>query len=789
MILSTKVAWATWLSCCSVTDNKLISLMIITAILFAFISCFLPFLFSKAEKIQGWLVALIPTVLLAGFISLDTTSQKSIVESNSWIPELGLNVNFYIDGLSSLFIYLILGMGIYIFAYANGYMKSYGGKSRFYCYLVIFMAAMLGVVSAGNMILLFIFWELTSISSFLLISFFHDKEGSRKSALQALLLTSLGGLAMLGGIIMIGASVGSYEIQDWIDQADAILLGKNSGVALGLIIIGAFTKSAQFPFHFWLPNAMAAPTPVSAYLHSATMVKAGVFLLMRLGPIFGSTELCQLILPLFGSITFLLGAFFAIVQTDLKRIFAYTTVSSLGALVMLIGIDTDLSIRAALMFLIVHSLYKGALFMLAGIIDKKVGTRDIRLLGNLRTRMPLITVISVLVLTSMAGLPPLIGFLSKEMIYEAKLQVPNVARCMSVFSVLGNVFMVLASLNVAYMVFFRKEHHWPKQPQRAGLSMVFGPFFLAALSLIFGVLPQKFIQPYLQAAIVAIKPVHIDFEIHLWHGFNQVLLLSIVTVLTGVLLFVFRNRTIPFFERFYKKIIIFKFSDNFFRGIDFVLHLNKKKAELVQHGYQRFYLSTIFLFAGAFLWYVISQTWGHSSEIKFDTISWVLAVISIIIVSLSFCTLPSTLRRVSIITLVGGVGYGVSAIYLYFGAIDLAVTQILVDSLTVILLVLVLPKLPKLVVYTKARGVVRDLTIAGIFGSAMGIIAYMSATNPNSDKISAFFEAFSLSLAHGKNIVNVILVDFRGLDTMGEITVLVLASLGIYSLLKIKKAS
>ncbi len=763
--------------------------MIIAAILFAFMACFLPFLFEKTKRIHGWLVALIPTVLLVCFISLDIAHQGPIIELNQWIPSLGLNVNFYIDGLSSLFIYLILGMGVYIFAYANGYMKSYSGKSRFYCYLILFMAAMLGVVSAGNMILLFIFWELTSISSFLLISFFHDKEGSRKSALQALLLTGIGGLAMLGGIVIIGNNVGSYEIQEWINQSDLILAGKNAKLALVLMIIGAFTKSAQFPFHFWLPNAMAAPTPVSAYLHSATMVKAGVFLLIRLGPIFGSTELWQLVLPLFGSITFLLGAFFAIVQTDLKRIFAYTTVSSLGALVILIGINTDLSIRAALMFLIVHSLYKGALFMLAGIIDKRVGTRDIRLLGNLWTRMPIITVISILVLTSMAGLPPLIGFLSKEMIYEAKLQIPEVAAYMSVFSVLGNVFMVLASLNVAYMVFFRKQHHWPKQPQRAGFSMAFGPFVLAAFSLVFGILPQRFIQPYLQAAIVAINPAHVDFEIHLWHGFNQVLLLSIATVLMGILLFVFRKHTIPFFTKFYKRILIFKFSDNFFKSIDFILMLNKKKAEFVQHGYQRFYLSTIFLFSGSFLWFVISQTWNQGSAMKVDNLTWVLAVISIIIVALSFYTLTPRLRRVSVITIVGGVGYSISAIYLYFGAIDLAVTQILVDSLTVILLVLVLPKLPKLIVYTKFKGVVRDLVIAGIFGSAMGIIAYMSATNPNTNKISVFFEEFSLSLAHGKNIVNVILVDFRGLDTLGEITVLVLASLGIYSLLKIKKAN
>ncbi len=762
--------------------------MILLGVLLAFFSCLLPFLFAKAKKIQGWLVALVPATLLIGYSTLTSHQDDVLTESHSWLPMLGLDINFYIDGLSSLFIYLILGMGVYIFAYANGYMKNYAGKSKFYCYLLLFMAAMLGLVSAGNMLLLFIFWELTSISSFLLISFFHEKENSRKSALQALLITGIGGLSILAGVVIIGAEIGSYEIQDWMNQAPDIVSGQYSTLALILIIIGAFTKSAQFPFHFWLPNAMAAPTPVSAYLHSATMVKAGVFLLMRLGPIFGATDLWQMILPLFGSVTFLLGAFFAVVQTDLKRIFAYTTVSSLGVLVMLIGIFTDLSIRAAFMFLLVHSLYKGALFMIAGIIDKKVGTRDIRLLGNLRTRMPLLTMVSVLVLTSMAGVPPLIGFLGKEMIYEASLQIPDVAPYMRIFSVLGNVLMVFASLYVAYMVFFRRQHQWPKEPTRAGLSMLFGPFFLAMLSLILGVLPQSLLQPYLQAAISAIRPEHLDFKISLWHGFNKVLLLSIITVVIGVALFVWHRKVIPLFGRIYNYIVTFQFSAKFFEGIDRMIQMNVKKTRFVQHGYHRYYLATIFLFAAVFLWYVIIQTGVVPGFISVDSFSWALALISLIVVTLSGLSLLSKMQRVSLIAIVGGVGYSIAAIYLYFGAIDLAITQILVDSLVVILMILVLPKLPKMVKYKFSKGIVKDLVIAGLFGSAMGIIAYMSSTNPAGNKISAFFEEFSLSLAHGKNIVNVILVDFRGIDTMGEITVLVLASLGIYSLLKIRKA-
>lgn len=762
--------------------------MILSAILLTLSACSLPFLFAKAEKIQGWLVAVIPTLLLVGFISLDVLNQGNIIEKNTWLPMLGININFYIDGLSSLFIYLILGMAVFVFAFANGYMKNYAGKSRFYSFLLLFMAAMIGLVSAGNMILLFIFWELTSISSFLLISFFHEKEGSRKAALQALLITGIGGLSMLAGFIIIGSIVGSYEIQDWIEQAAVLTSNKYSIVALLFIIVGAFTKSAQFPFHFWLPNAMAAPTPVSAFLHSATMVKAGVFLLLRMGPIYGNTEIWHFVLPLFGSITFLLGAYFAIVQTDLKRIFAYTTVSSLGALVMLIGIDTELSIRAAFMFLIVHSLYKGALFMLAGVIEKKAGTRDIRLLGGLWKPMPLVTIIMLLVLTSMAGVPPLIGFLGKEMIYEASIQTPDVAPYLIVFSVLGNILMVLTSLYVSYMVFFRKGNNLTKKLNRAGLSMIFGPFILATLSLILGLLPQTIVQPYLHYAVESIRPEHIELKIQLWHGFNKVLLLSFVTVFLGTLLFVFRKTTIPFFYKVYDKIFTVQFSDNFFKGIDGFIKMNQRNADLVQHGYQRFYLSTIFLVASIFLWFIIITTWSSGSVVQFDSLSWGLAVISVIIVALSFLSLPAKLRSISVITIVGGVGYGVSAIYLFYGAIDLAITQIVVDSLTVILMLLVLPKLPNLGSYTGRGGAIRDLIIAGSFGSAMGVLAYTAATNPSTSKISEYFEEFSLSLAHGKNIVNVILVDFRGIDTMGEVTVLVLASLGIYSLLKIRKA-
>lgn len=406
----------------------------------------------------------------------EVANGNSIVELLQWVPQLGLNFEFVLNGLSLAFALLITGIGALVFLYAHAYMKSYERTSIFYFYLFLFSGAMLGLVLSGNLIQLFVFWELTSFLSFLLISFFYEKAASRKAAFQSLVVTGFGGLVLLSGIVLLGGVVGSYSVADWVSNSEIIIKSHLYLPGLLLIFVGVFTKSAQFPFHFWLPGAMQAPTPVSSYLHSATMVKAGVFLLALLNPVLGGTPEWTYILTLIGVITMFLGAYFSITQTDIKAILAYTTISALGILVLLLGIDTALSVKAAMLFLFVHAFYKASLFMIAGFIDKKVGTRDLSKLGGLFRLMPFTAVVSFLALLSMAGLPPMLGFLGKELIYEAKVQSPGIASLVLILGVAGNMLMVAVSAYFLIKVFFGKKGAWPKIPMKK-----VGVFLLAPL--------------------------------------------------------------------------------------------------------------------------------------------------------------------------------------------------------------------------------------------------------------------------------------------------------------------
>ncbi|MCG8701430.1 MAG: hypothetical protein MI922_25495, partial [Bacteroidales bacterium] len=415
--------------------------MILILVLFAIVGFGLFLVPRKITKINPYVVAILQVVSLIYFLShiKKIRNGESVEIFMEWIPLVGLNFSFVLDGLSLLFVILITGIGALVFIYARAYMKDYNGTVKFYFYLTLFTAAMLGLVMSANFIQLFIFWELTSILSFLLISFFNEKDGARKAAFQSLFVTGFGGLCMLVGLILIGSITGSYELADWQSKADVIKADSKYLPALLLVLAGVFTKSAQFPFHFWLPGAMQAPTPVSSYLHSATMVKAGVFLLARLNPVLGATVEWTYIIPLFGSVTMLVGAYFALTQTDIKAILAYTTISALGTLVLLMGIDTKLSVKAALVFLYVHAFYKAALFMMAGYVDKKAGTRDIDKLGGMAYFIPFGFLVTLIAVFSMAGLPPMLGFIGKELIYEAKVQSPGIASLVLVMGVMANV--------------------------------------------------------------------------------------------------------------------------------------------------------------------------------------------------------------------------------------------------------------------------------------------------------------------------------------------------------------
>lgn len=705
-----------------------------------------------------------------------------------WIPQLGLNLDFSLNGISLAFALLVTGIGFLVFLYASAYMKDYKGTNKFYFYLFLFSGAMLGLVLSGNLIQLFIFWELTSFLSFLLISFFHEKESARKAAFQSLITTALGGLLLLTGIVLLGSVVDSYSIADWIEQSSLLKSSKLYFPGLLLILIGAFTKSAQFPFHFWLPDAMQAPTPVSSYLHSATMVKAGVFLLMSLSPALGETTAWTYIIPLAGVITMLIGAYFAIAQTDLKAILAYTTICALGILILLIGIDTELSMKAAIIFLFVHAFYKASLFMIAGFIDKKVGTRELSKLGGLIKRMPITFIVSTLALLSMAGLPPMLGFLGKELIYEAKVQSPGIASLILVLGVAANALMIAVSFYFLYKVFLGKQGEYPKQPNEKGWLYLIGPAILIFLSLFFGLFPNLLGKAIIDPAIKFIRVDALDVKIKIWHGFNPVFMLSLFTIALGVSLFfvvIKRNTFLEKWRAINHKLFVFKFTDLFSNALSYFVKFSERNTKRIQHGNHRYYLLSVIMLSSILLWFQVYITRDWVLDTSFSFHPFYIFGLTIIIVLSTFYSAITNSRIVTIVAM-GVAGYGISLIYLYYSAVDLAITQILVETLTVVMFVLILQRLPRFAKLSSRQTKIRDLSIALIFGGAMTILALQAIHVDFNHPISDYFVENSYVKAYGKNIVNVILVDFRALDTLGEITVLTIAALGVYVLLKSK---
>nr|MDQ3396786.1 Na(+)/H(+) antiporter subunit A [Deinococcota bacterium] len=429
----------------------------LVAVLSCFIVAFLaPWLAAMAGRAVGWLLALLPMSLFVYFLSLvpRVSAGEEIVESLPWVPALDVSLSFYLDGLSLLFALLISGIGTLIMIYAGGYLKGHPGIGRFYLFILAFMGSMLGLVLTGNLVTLFVFWELTSLTSYLLIGFNHESEASRKAALQALLVTGLGGLVMLAGFVMIALIGGSLEFTTVLGQGDLLREHPLYLAVLLLVLAGAFTKSAQFPFHFWLPSAMEAPTPVSAYLHSATMVKAGVYLLARMSPVLAGTEAWFYIVTTFGAVTMLVGGYLALTKTDLKRVLAYSTVSALGTLVLLLGLASPAAATAAIVFLLAHALYKGAFFMLAGAVDHETGTRNILTLGGLRRVMPLTAAIALLAAVSLAGFGPVFSFIAKELLLEAVLEVERARFILLPAVVLAGALFVAVAAIVGIRPFF-----------------------------------------------------------------------------------------------------------------------------------------------------------------------------------------------------------------------------------------------------------------------------------------------------------------------------------------------
>ena len=733
----------------------------------------------------GWLLALLPMGLVVYFASHAqlVASGGAIHESYAWVPALGVNFSFHLDGLSLLFALLITGIGALILIYAGGYLAEHPQLGRLYAFLLLFMGSMLGLVLADNLLALFVFWELTSISSYFLIGFDHERRESRAAALQALLVTGGGGLALLAGLLLLGQAGGSFELSAILSQPGDFRSHPLYVPTLLLILVGAFTKSAQFPFHFWLPGAMEAPTPVSAYLHSATMVKAGIYLLARLSPILGGTEVWFWCVTLVGGITMLLGAWLALVQSDLKRILAYSTVSALGTLTLFLGLGGTLVIQAAMAFLLGHALYKGALFLVAGTLDHETGTRNADRLGGLFRAMPVTAVAAGVAALSMAGLPPLLGFLSKELSYEAALHAPGAA-WVAAGVVTANILLVAVAGVAGIRPFLGSAIPTPKPAHEAPPSLWLGPVVLAGLSVAWGVWPALGADSLVSAASTSVLGAAVDTHLKLWHGLNLALALSAVTLVGGAIVYASRG---PLRRSASRWESLGKWGpagwyELALRGLNGVAD---GQTRLLQSGYLRYYLMIVFVtttgLAGATL---VGRGRlagpGDWSVLHFYDVGLVVLILLATVATVLAKT------RLAAIAALGVVGYGVALIFVLFGAPDVAMTQFLVETLTVILFVLVFYHLRETPALSGplARG--RDALLAAAVGVLMTALVLVATDVQYHPPISSEFVRLSVSEAHGRNLVNVILVDFRGLDTLGEITVLAAAGIGVYGLLKLR---
>jgi multicomponent Na+:H+ antiporter subunit A len=750
------------------------------------LSLTVPWLQRIARGATGWILALLPVSLFiyfAGFISAIAAGHVFTV-SRPWVPSLGVNLTFYLDGLSLTFALLVSGVGALVMIYAGGYLAGDERLGRLYLFLLTFMASMLGLALAGNLITLFIFWELTSVSSYLLIGFDHERDEARAAALQALLVTGLGGLALLAGLVMLGLAGGSFELSTLLGRGDLI---KGSPLYLPmtlLTLLGAFTKSAQFPFHFWLPGAMEAPAPVSAYLHSATMVKAGVYLLARLTPVLGGRDEWHYIVMTTGAVTMLIGAAMAMAQTDLKRLLAYSTVSALGALTLLIGLGTTPAIKAAMVYLLVHSLYKGALFMATGSIDHETGTRDVERLGGLRRIMPITAAAAILAALSMAGLPPLFGFVSKELLYEAKLQAPQAGWPITGAGLLANVIMVSLAAIITLRPFFGRVKETPKEAHEAPLSMLLGPALMALMGLVIGVTPDKLATPLVSAAVSAARAEPTEIKLALWHGFNPIFMLSMATIAGGVCLYLSRKKLYWLNRRLH---VAAEYGParwyNF--AIDGVMALAKAQTRVLQNGYLRVYLLIILAATLGVVGYTLFSRAPLSRPVTpLDARSYEWIVAAVILGAVIGAVRSSS--RLAAVAALGVVGFNVAMIYILYGAPDLAKTQFAVETLTVILFVLVLYRLPRFANYSGALTRLRDLIVGLSVGALMTALLLAVVEVPLNSRLAGYFAENSATLAKGRNIVNVILVDFRAFDTLGEITVLSVAAIGVFALLRLR---
>jgi multicomponent Na+:H+ antiporter subunit A len=776
-----------------------------------------PFLFKAFRKIHtGWFVLILPVVLFVYLFQFMSTTQNggTIKETVQWMPSFGINFTAYVDGLGLLFALLITGIGALVVLYSIYYLdKNKEQLHNFYVYLLMFMGAMLGVVLSDNLIVLYMFWEFTSISSFLLIGYWYHRERSRYGALKSMLITVFGGLSMLGGFLLLYVMAGTFSIRELVEVSGQLMTEPLFVPAMLLVLLGAFTKSAQFPFHIWLPDAMEAPTPVSAYLHSATMVKAGIYLVSRMSPIFAESSIWLWLVAGFGILTMFWGSFNAVKQTDLKGILAFSTISQLGMIMSLLGVGAAalhydylddniymVATLAAIFHLINHATFKGSLFMVVGIVDHETGTRDIRKLGGLMHFMPITFTIAIIGAFSMAGLPPFNGFLSKEMFFTGMVRVlemdifnlDTIGILFPIIAWVGSIFTFIYSMILVFKTFTGK--HQPekleKKPHEAPFGMLVPPIILASLVVIFGFFPNILTDRIIEPAVAAITPSLIEegHELHahisFWHGFTPELFMTLGVILFGVLLYLLLPKWKKIYDVFPKKLSLNSLYDG---GII----KGERGALQFTNGYMTGFIRTYLVYIFSFLIAILLFSMWYKGAFAFNTenlapIGVYEIVIALLLVISSITILFAKSRLTSIIAL-GAAGYTVSLFFVLFRAPDLALTQLVIETVSVALFLLCFYHLPKLSRHEERMTFKLGNALISLgVGITVAMIAISSYSTKLFGSISEYYIENVYDEAGGKNMVNVILVDFRGFDTLFEICVLAIASLGIFAMIKLR---
>ncbi len=770
-------------------------LILLLPFLGSLIAAFLP---SDARNREAWLagaITLATTLLVASFYPYMLKGEGVVRIAVSWVPALGLDFSLRMDGFAWLFALMVTGIGGLVVIYARYYMSPTDPVPRFFSFFLAFMGAMLGVVLSGNLIQLALFWEMTSLVSFMLIAYWHHRADARRGARMALITTGAGGLALLGGMLILGYMAGSYDLDKVLAAGERIKNDPWYPAALTLIAFGALTKSAQFPFHFWLPHAMAAPTPVSAYLHSATMVKAGVFLLARLWPVLSGTDAWFWIIGGAGLCSLVLGAYLAIFQQDMKGVLAYSTISHLGLITLLLGMNSPLALVAAVFHINNHATFKASLFMATGIVDHETDTRDLHRLSGLYRVMPITATLALVAAAAMAGVPLLNGFLSKEMFFAETVfldQPGGWELALPLAATVAGMFSVAYSLRFIHQVFFgplaQDLPHAPHDPVR---WMWLPSGLLVLVCLLVGMFPEQTVGFYLRLATGAILgPEAPVYSLAIWHGFNLPLLMSMAALGGGVVLYrlvLWRTAdTVPLLEPFDGKRAFNRLQTTLVAGANWALQwLASPRLQT-----QLLVLITVILVGGSWPLWQVSGIWGDQPIAPLHPAFGLLWLVG------GACALAAAGQakhhRFAALICIGGAGLATSLTFVWLSAPDLALTQIAVEVVTIVLLLLGLRWLPRRVGpppgQPRSMSVQlrrwRDALVASACGLGLAALVYSVLTRPPIAGIAPFFIERALPEGGGLNVVNVILVDFRGFDTFGEITVLAIVALTVFALLR-----